>query len=100
MATVEGSFTATGASESFAPAAQLRRGRFNVSLSGTFEADVQVERSFDGGVTWIPVAGVDMTPLVMDQPISLACEETEASISWRLNCTSFSSGTVAYRMSR
>lgn len=100
MATVEGEFTAIGASDSFTPASQLRRGRFNVSLFGTFEAEVSLERSFDGGANWIPVAGVDLAAVTLDAPISLACEETEASVSWRLNCTDFTSGTVNYRMSR
>jgi hypothetical protein len=100
LATVEGSFTATGASESFAPATALRRGRFNVSLSGTFEADVTLERSFDAGTTWIAVASIDLSPVTLDGAISLACEETEASVVWRLHCTSYTSGTVTYRMSR
>ncbi len=100
MATVEGSFTATGASESFAPATALRRGRFNVSVSGVFVATVQVERSFDAGTTWIPVGDIDMAPTTITEPISLACEETEASVVWRLNCLGYTSGTVVYRMSR
>lgn len=100
MATVEGTFTAVGASDSFAPATALRRGRFNVSLFGTFTADVALERSFNGGTDWIPVASVDMTAVTLDSPISLACEETEASVIWRLSCTGYTSGTVSYRMSR
>jgi hypothetical protein len=100
LATVEGTFTAIGASDNFTPASQLRRGRFNVSLFGTFEADVVLERSFNGGTDWIPVASVDLSPVTLDTPISLACEETEASVVWRLRCTDYTSGTINYRMSR
>lgn len=100
MSEVTGTFTGTGQSASFVPAAEIRRGRFNVSLWGTFSADVRVERSFDGGTTWVPLAKPDLTPALFDEPISFAVEETEGEVLHRLNCTTYTSGTVNYRMSR
>lgn len=34
----------------------VRGGGFNVSVSGTFVATVTLQRSFDGGTTWLDVA--------------------------------------------
>lgn len=97
---VTGTFTATGQSEAFVPASQLRRGRFNVAIWGTFTATVQVQRSFDAGETWIVCAGPDLADAEFVSPITFAAEETEQGVRYRLACTAYTSGTINYRMSR
>ncbi|MDP1873649.1 hypothetical protein [Phenylobacterium sp.] len=95
---VVGSFTATGQSASFRPAA----GRpFNASLSGTFVATGQLERSFDDGVTWLPCSRDSAgTPAAFTAPMSVVVEESEASVLYRLNCTAYTSGPIPYRLSQ
>ncbi len=97
---VTGTFTATGSSGSFSPASQYRRGRFNVSIWGTYVATVRLERSFDDGVTWLVCSKPDLTDAAFTAPVTFAVEEPEADIYYRLTCSSFTSGTINYRMSR
>lgn len=103
-ACVIGSFTGTGKSTSF-----LVYGPFNVLIygssgpNGTWAGSVQIERSFDGGTTWI-VAGVggDGAQAVYNtssQDVSVVGDEPERGVLYRLDCTSFSSGPINYRMS-
>ena len=88
METVSGSFTgvATGAVAAMS-------GDFNVSLSGFGAATVRLERSFDDGVTFKVVESYtgDTERLVT---------EPEKRVLWRFNCTSHTSGTIAWRISR
>lgn len=94
---VTGSFTATGQSASFAPVC----GRsFNVSLLGTFVASVRLERSFDGGVTWLPLTAQGISLCVWTVPVSESWDEAEYGVLYRLNCTAYTSGTVSYRVSQ
>lgn len=93
---VVGTFTAAGDS-----AAAVFYGRFNVSLWGTFAGTVQLQRSFDGGTTWLPVS----YPLTGDAlswtaAVSTTVEEPEHLVAYRLACTVYTSGTVNYRLSQ
>ena len=54
---VSGAFTATGNSPAFVPVSDFTRKDFNCSIWGTFAGTVQVQRSFDGGATWLPRNG-------------------------------------------
>lgn len=92
---VSGAFTGTGASANTA-----FYGAFNVAVWGTFNATVALQRSFDGGVTWIN-AGADAlgTPVLIPTACSFWTVEPEVGVLYQLNCTSFTSGTVNYRMS-
>lgn len=106
--TVTGSFTSSTRSASFSITGERSQGYlsavlFNVTLSGTFSASVTIERSFDSGVTWHPVAkNVDGDAATYTAPVSVTCQECEGSrtepVLYSLNC-SFSSGTVNYRIS-
>jgi hypothetical protein len=89
-----GTFTGTGQS-----ATPVADGDFNLSLSGTFVATVQVERSFDAGTTWLPVTYVDGSALNWTAPVSTTLNEPESGVLYRLNCTAYTSGTVTYRIS-
>lgn len=96
VARSEGVFTGTGVSR---PAALL--GAFNLTLSGSFEAELRLERSFDAGATWHPLSR-DLTgePAIFRRPASLVGEEWERGVLYRLNCIGHSAGAVVYRLSQ
>lgn len=77
------------------------RGAYNFSLWGTFVATVRLERSFDGGATWIPVSkdssGADAS---FTAPCGVTGAEPEDGVLYRANCTAFTSGTINYRVSQ
>lgn len=84
---ISGSFAATGQS---AESYLLRY--FNVSLNfngGT--ATVDLERSFDDGATW-------EVRQSFTTDTSTAIFEPEPKTKYRLNCTSFTTGPVSYRI--
>jgi hypothetical protein len=105
MANVTGSFTATGQSASFTPRVATRdtqSGNFSVWLSGTAVASVQLEASFDNGTTWCQIyAGGSQLYVWSYNSVNLkeAVEECEQGVIYRLNCTAYTSGTLAYRLS-
>jgi len=98
IAVLAGSFSGTGSSESI----ELH-GYFNVALWGG-TCTVRLERTFDGGTTWIPhsadqgatLATWNITPTA---PLSTVFREPELGVLYRLTCTAFTS-SVSYRMSR
>lgn len=97
-------FTATGQSAAFKPVIRgLAWGAFNIVLTGTAVATVQLERSFDSGVTWSGrfAGGVQLYVWsYAGTNISETAEEVEAGVRYRLNCTAYTSGTVTYRLSQ
>lgn len=76
-------------------------GGFNITISGSFVATIQLERSFDKGTTWFPVSK-DATGAAMafTGVASLSGYEYESGVQYRLNCTAYTSGTAACRLSR
>jgi hypothetical protein len=72
---------------------------FNVSLWGTFVATVILERSFDGGATYLPLTALGSPIGTFSGPISEVWEEHEPNVKYRLRCSAFTSGTVNYRLS-
>jgi hypothetical protein len=93
---LSGSFAATGTSASRA----LWSG-FNIVLWGTFVGTVNVERSFDGGTTFVPVARDSAgTAMTFTAPGSLSISEPERGVLYRLNCTAWTSGSISYRLSQ
>lgn len=93
---VAGTFAAPGQS-----AWKRFRGPFNVSIWGAFTGSVTLERTFDGGVTALPLsrdgAGAEAT---FTAPASLVVDEAESGVLYRLNCTSLTSGAANYRLSQ
>lgn len=71
----------------------------------TFNADFQIERSFDGGRTWIVcnVGGTGMlAQYTSDTPVSISFGDPEACVLYRINVTAFtevSNVTINYRIS-
>lgn len=99
---VTGTFTATPQTSALSPFVPLAGRPFNVSLWGTFSATVQLERSFDGGTTWLQLTsnGTQVEKFTGSTVISESVTENEAGVQYRLNCTAYTSGTVNYRLSQ
>lgn len=97
---VASTFTATGQSSTFPQAA----GRpFNIWLSNSGTAVIQLEASPDGGTTWFPLYAGGQQLYVWSYSGSALKEqavETQSGLLYRLNCTAYTTGTVSYRMSQ
>lgn len=68
----------------------------------SYTASVQLERSFDGGKTWIVcnVGGSGALAIYSNgTPISLSFGEPEREVLYRLNVTTYSAGRINYRLS-
>lgn len=67
-----------------------------------YSATVQIEKSFDGGATWIvantPVWGT-LAAFTAGTPVSLSFGEPERGVGYRVNCIAFTSGVINYRLS-
>jgi hypothetical protein len=108
MASVTGSFTATGQSSSFSPLVSARStsNAFNVALWGTASVGVQLERTFDNGTTWVKIyaGSTQLYKWTYDGStvlnISEVVDEPEQGVLYRLNCTTYTSGTLNYRISQ
>jgi hypothetical protein len=75
-------------------------GAFNLELSGTWVGTVQLERSFDGGTTYVAAAkDTSGTAAAYTTNVSIVVIEGEPGVIYRVRCTAFTSGTVAYRLS-
>lgn len=101
MAAVTDTFTATGQSATFQPqpSAGYPFKTFNVTLWGTFVATIVLKRSFDQGVVWHPITAAGTAIYVWTTPCSESVDEGEIPVLYRLECTSYTSGTGAnYRL--
>ena len=67
-------------------------GHFNLSIWGTFVATVFVQRSFDGGTTWLDVASY--TTAIEDYGF----EQEDAMYRIGVKTGGFTSGTVNVRL--
>lgn len=91
-----GTFTATGNGAS----AQVD-GNFNIAVWGTFVGTVVLERSFDGGTTWIPrMWEFTQTNVSLTSQTSGVMSEPELGVLYRFRCSAFTSGTINYRISK
>lgn len=111
---VSGTFTATGNSGNavayngpgqpkagISAVLPLFVGVFNAALWGTFVATMQLQCSFDGGTNWVPISeDTSGTPANYTAPMKLEPYECEQGVLYRWACTSYSSGTVNYRLSQ
>jgi len=86
---VNGSFAGAGVS---GPVKTTGQGQsLNLSLSGFGTATVRLERSFDDGASWKVVESYTADA-------EKAALEPEAGVSYRLNASAHTSGTIAYRL--
>lgn len=91
-----GSLTSAAAGEG-----KVFTGTFNVELqiAGTLTAALQ--RSFDGGTTYVSVAqSADGTAATYSASTSLSLFEPEEGVYWRVNVISYTSGSCIYRVSQ
>lgn len=99
MASVTGTFAATGQSAAFQPTIRDRAwGQFNLELRGTFVATIALERTFDG-TNWVAVTALG-NAISWTAPMTETWEENERGAQYRWNCTAYTSGTVTYRLSQ
>lgn len=92
---VSGTFTGTANGTS-----AIFFGMFNLELSGTWVGSVQLERSFDGGTTFVAAAmDTTGTAAAYTVNVSVVVNESEPGVIYRVRCTAYTSGTVAYRLS-
>lgn len=83
-----------GAEDSFSAPAALH-GAYNFSLSGTWSAVVHLQRSFDGGATWLDVQALSANAELVGQ-------EPERGVLYRFGVKTggYTSGTVTGRLSQ
>jgi len=91
MTTASAPLSGTLASATTTGSITINGGAFNLSLSGTWAGVVVLQRSFNAGSTWLNV-----------QTYSANTEDTgnepEDNVWYRLNCTTYTSGTITYRV--
>lgn len=98
---VSGTFGATGQSSSFVvPASRDLDSKFNLSIWGTFSATVTLQRSFDGGTTWLDCYDQGGNVASYTAAFSGVVSEPERGVIYRLSCGTYASGTVNYRLSK
>lgn len=74
---------------------------FNFALWGTFVGTVQLEKSFNGGTTWLVCCEDNSgTAAAYTGSVNLSGYEPEYDVIYRWNCTAYTSGTVNYRISQ
>ncbi len=67
-----------------------------------YSGSVQIERSFDGGATWIVcnVGGSGSLAVYgAGTPVDFTLAEPELEVLYRVNCTAYTSGRINYRIS-
>lgn len=90
---ISGSFTGTGTSDENYAA----DGDFNLSISltsGTFDATVALERSFDEKATWVTVE--EFTAITEKTGTCSVKNPQGNPVAYRLNCSAYVSGTIAF----
>lgn len=86
-ATLEGSLSSVDTSDF----RKVSLKRYNMSVWGTFVATVQLQRSFDDGVTWLVCKEVTA-------PYEGVGIETESKVRYQFAVTQHTSGTVNFRL--
>jgi hypothetical protein len=102
MGTVGTIANMTAAMTAISRSAAVRiRGSYNLSIWGVFVATGRLERSFDGGTTWIPVSkdssGADAS---FTAPCGITGYEPEDGVLYSFNCSAYTSGTMNVRISQ
>lgn len=79
-----------------------------VGTAAGADAVIQLEKSYDGGSTWLAVTVPNTLGTVLsfhiaagniNAPVTFMVDEPEKGVAYRLNCTAFTSGTLNYRLS-
>ncbi len=72
------------------------------AMSAAMSATVQIERSFDGGATWVICnAGTGtLAQFINPTSVSTTFSEPEFAVAYRLNCIAYAAGVIVnYRLS-
>lgn len=72
-------------------------GEFNISISGTFDATVEVVRSLDNGQSFQRLTALGTT-FSFTAPAEEVFNEPQPGVLYALNCSSYTSGTLEYRI--
>jgi hypothetical protein len=89
-----GSFTAAGQSAPFMP--NSGPWNFYIGLDGTFVATIQLERKTYNSAIWRPITTNGIQIYIWTSACCEAVEEHQSGTQYRLNCTSYTSGTAYY----
>lgn len=73
---------------------------FNVSGWGAFVGTAVLERSFDAGVTKLPITAAGTALYSWTAPFSETAEEAEAGVAYYLCVTAYTSGPINLRISQ
>ncbi len=99
MAAVNGTFNSTGNSAAYTPLEEDGQPLpFRVRLSGTFVATVVLQSSTDGGSGWHTETREDGSAYSWAGAVNVTAYPVGSGILYRLSCTSYTSGTVTYRL--
>jgi hypothetical protein len=75
-------------------------GKFNLAIWGVFVGTVVLEKSFDGGATFIQcINRQTQTAVSFTAPAAMSFDEPEPGVLYQLRCSAFTSGTVNGRLS-
>lgn len=91
--------TLTEENDVSAPFTPVKGRRFNITLSGTFVGTVKLQRSFNG-TDWFSLTKDGNAYMSFTAPCSEYFEEHESGVTYRLICTTYTSGTVSFRLSQ
>ena len=72
---------------------------FNLTVSGTFVATWAVQRSTDGGTTWVALTSQGSS-LSFTGTMSETLLEPQAGAQYAIAVTAYTSGSLAYRFSQ
>lgn len=97
QATLVSEATLAGAGQTTPPTAFT--GRFNLSIGGLFEGTVVVDRSFDGGVTWVPCTHLGSAVEFLGQASEIL-QNGERGVLFRARMAAHSSGAAIVRLSQ
>lgn len=100
LATISGTLSAGSLAATGSSSGAIFLGNFNLTLSGTWVGTVALERSFDGGATYVTCSTDSIgTASAYTANCSVVCYEPEGGVFYRVTFTR-TSGTVVYRLSQ
>lgn len=76
-------------------------GYFSVNIWGTFSATAVLEKSYDGGTTWLAAQKDTSTAAPSwTAAASVVIYEPESGVLYRIRCSAYTSGTISWRISQ
>jgi hypothetical protein len=74
-------------------------GRFNLAIGGTFVGKVVIDRSFDGGVNWVPCTNLGGA-VEFEGQASEILQNGERGVLFRARMSAWTSGSAVVRLSQ